>query len=74
METYINQIQNKFVQYIATRQIMELCEEAEQWPVARVPKRWWEQDGINLSGPQAAATTSACMEETEGTARGETDD
>ena len=54
VETYITQRQNTVAQYIATQPILELCEEAERRPGARVSKRWWEQEGINLAGAWAA--------------------
>ena len=59
-------------QYIATRTIMEFCEEVERRTGARVSKRWWEQEGINLVG--AAAAMASKMEETDVKARGVTDD
>ena len=35
-------------QYIATRSILDLCEPTTQRRGARVSRRWWEQEGINL--------------------------
>ena len=51
---------------------MEFCEEVERRTGARVSKRWWEQEGINLVG--AAAAMASKMEETDVKARGVTDD
>ena len=46
--------------YISTRLIMDLCERDTRRPGARVSRRWWEQDGIDLEGAkkQAAETTT----------------
>ena len=38
---YITWRQNKVTCYIATRTIMDLCEEAVKRPGTRVSKRWW---------------------------------
>ena len=46
--TYITRRQNMAVQYIATRPILDLCERSAHRPGARVPWRWWEQDGLYL--------------------------
>ena len=35
-------------QYTATRPILDLCEQSNWQPGARVSRQWWEQDGINL--------------------------
>ena len=59
VETYITQRQNTAAQYIATRPILDLCEEAERRPGAGVSKRWWEQVGINLAGARAAEMVEA---------------
>ena len=54
-------------QYIMTRPIMELCEEAKQRPGAEqqtgaeVLKRWWGQEGINLSVVKLAAALTAML-------------
>ena len=42
--------QNTIAQFIATRPILDLCEKANRRPGARVPRRWWEQTGINWKG------------------------
>ena len=48
IRTSITRRQNTVVQYIATRTIMYLCEQATRRPGARVSWRWWEQAGIDL--------------------------
>ena len=39
--------QNRVPQYIATRPLLELCEEARAREGTRVPLRWWNQTGID---------------------------
>ena len=41
VEEYVLRRHNTVAQYIATRPIMDLCEEAVRRPGARVYKRWW---------------------------------
>ena len=59
MEEYVRQRQNTVAQYIATRSLLDLCEESERDPGARVRIRWQEQALIDLAGVReaAAATT-----------------
>ena len=57
--TYITRKHNVAAQYIAMWMILELCEEAERRPRVHVTKPWWEQEGINLDGEQAATATTA---------------
>ena len=59
VQTSINTGQNTVAKYIATRMIMELCEELERWMGERVSKRCWEKEGIDLAGFQAEADTVA---------------
>ena len=40
--------QNVATQYILTRTIMDLCEEAVRRPGTRVSKSWQEQEGLDL--------------------------
>ena len=47
IRTLILRRQNTVAQFIATRTILGLCEVAERRPGTRVPRRWWEQAGIN---------------------------
>ena len=53
--------QNTVAQFIATRPILDLCNGAVRRPGARVPRRWWEQTGVNLKGARekSAATEEA---------------
>ena len=55
VETYIDRRHNTVAQYIATRPIMDLCLTAVRRPGARVLKRLWEQEGIDIEGIQEAA-------------------
>ena len=48
--------QNTFAQYISIQPILDLCERATRRPRARVYRRWWEQDRINLEGEKERAT------------------
>ena len=48
--------QNTFAQYIATRPILDLCEQAMQRVEARVSRWWWDQEGIH---PKAAKERAA---------------
>ena len=66
METYISRRQNKVKQSIATRPIPDLCLEAKRRTGAQVAKRWWLQDGIDLTGVQGAAAAAGRLEEAEG--------
>ena len=67
--TSIPRRQNTVAQFIATRPILDLCEKAEIRPGARVPRRWWEQTGIDWKGvrEKAEATEEAADPELTGT-------
>ena len=52
-------------QYIETRPILELCEQATRRPGAPVSQMWWEQAGIDLKGAWKHAAVSATILETE---------
>ena len=65
IRTSILRRQNTAAQYIATRPILDLCEQATRRPGARVPRRWWEQTGIDLKGAREKAATTAAETETE---------
>ena len=45
--TSILQRQNMVAQFNTTRPILDLCEKAVRRPGAQVPRRWWEQTGID---------------------------
>ena len=47
IQTSILRRQNRVAQFIATQKILGLCEGAVRHPGARVPRRWWEQTGID---------------------------
>ena len=47
IRTSILRRQNTVAQFIATRPILDLCEKESRRPGARVPRRWWEQTGID---------------------------
>ena len=47
IRTSILRRQNTVAQFIATQPIMGLCEVAERRPGTRLPRRWWEQTGID---------------------------
>ena len=45
--------QNTVAQYIATRPLLDLCEEALAREGTRVPLRWWNQTGIDWETAKA---------------------
>ena len=47
--------QNTVAQFIATRLIMGLCEVAKRRPGTRIPRRWWEQTGIDWKAAREKA-------------------
>ena len=57
--------QNTVAQYIATRPLLDLCEEARAREGTRVPMRWWNQTGIDWE----AAKTRGGGGETDSTSR-----
>ena len=67
IQTSILWRQNMVAQFIATRPILDLCEGAVRRTGARVPRRWWEQTGINWKGSRekAAATEGEAVEAVE---------
>ena len=60
IRTLILRRQNTVAQFIAKRPILGLCEVAERRLETRVPRRWWEQMGIDW---KADRETAAAMEE-----------
>ena len=54
----ITRRQNTVAEYIATRPILDLCERATQRLGARVSRRWWEQEGIDLETAKERAAES----------------
>ena len=70
---YITRRHNTFAQYIATRPILNLCEQSARRPRARVSWRWWEQAGLDLEGAKkraAAAVADSDREESMGEEEG----
>ena len=57
VRTLILRRQNTVAQFIATKPILGLCEVAGRRRGTRVPRRWWEQTGIDwkLAREKAAA-------------------
>ena len=55
--------QNTVAQYIATQLIMDLCERAARRPGARVSRRWWGQDRIDLEGAKKQVAETAMISE-----------
>ena len=55
IRTSILRRQNTVAQFIATRPIMGLCEVTERRAGTRVPRRWWEQTGIDWKADREAA-------------------
>ena len=45
--------QNTVAQYIATRPLLDLCEEARAREGTRVPLQWWNQTGIDWEAAKA---------------------
>ena len=50
---YINRLQNKVAQYIATRTITDFCLAAEWTPGMCVSRQWWEQPSLDIMGIRA---------------------
>ena len=59
IRTSILRRKNKVAQFIATRPILNLCEKANRRPGAQVPRRWWEQMGIDWNGARERAKVAA---------------
>ena len=47
---HIARRQNMVAQYISTRNIIDLCLEAERNPGMRLSRRWWEQPSLDIIG------------------------
>ena len=63
MEEYSWRRQNTVTQFIDTQSLLDLCEETERTPGARVGVWWWEQAGFDLAG---ARETTESAEEADG--------
>ena len=55
VRTSILRRQNTVAQFIATRMILGLYEVAERWQGTRVPRRCWEQTGIDWKSAREKA-------------------
>ena len=55
VRTSILRRQNTVAQFIVTRPILGLCEVAERRQGTRVPRRWWEQTGVNWKSAREKA-------------------
>ena len=57
MEEYVPNRQNTVAQYIATRPILDICEEMVQMPGTWAAKRWWDNEGLELTLARVVAAT-----------------
>ena len=55
IRTLILRRQNMVAKFIATQPIMGLCEVSVRRPGTRVPRRWWEQTGIDWKAAREKA-------------------
>ena len=60
---YVTRSHNTFVQYIATRPILNLCERSVQRMGAWVSGQWREKEGLDLEGAKERAETGLEGEE-----------
>ena len=65
VRTSILQRQNTFAQFIATRPILGLCEVEERRRGTQVPRRWWEQTGIDWKSAREKAAAQEGENEAE---------
>ena len=59
MGAYILKWQNMAAQYITMRLILDLCKNTVRRPGAWFDRRWWEQEGIELTGARKRAAEAA---------------
>ena len=59
IRTSILRRQNTVEQFIATWPILDLCKKSKLRPGARVPRRWWEQTGIDWKRARERAEAAA---------------
>ena len=52
-------------QYIETRPLLDLCEEAKQIGGARVSRKWWDQKGIDWETEKAKVAETDSESETD---------
>ena len=68
---YVLRRHNMVAHYIATRPIIDFCEEAVWRPGTWVGKIWWEQEGLDLEGEwEAEEADEEETEEADGYAEG----
>ena len=65
VRTSILRRQNTVAQFIATRPVLGLCEVAERRRGTRVPRRWWEQTGIDWKSAREKAAAQGGANEAE---------
>ena len=65
VRTSINRIQNTVAKYMATRPLVEICEETTQIGGARVVMRWWDQNGIDWGKAKARGAEAESGSESE---------
>ena len=74
IQTSILRRQNTVAQFIATRPILDLCEQATQRRGARMSWRWWEKTGIDLKGEREKAVAASAEPEMEADSESESED
>ena len=74
IRTSILRRHNTVTQFIATRPILDLCEQATRRPGARVSRRWWKQTDIYLKEARGEAAAAAAETETEIDSEAESED
>ena len=65
IRTSILRRQNTVAQFTATQPILGLCEVEERQPGTQVPRRWWEQTGIDWKAAREKATSKDRDDEAE---------
>ena len=65
IRTSIMRRQNTVAQYIATRLLLDLCEEARSREGAKVPLSWWDQAGIDWEKAKAKGVETGRTDGTE---------
>ena len=63
IRVYILKMQDTVAQYIAKGHDMYLCKRSVQRPTAWVYQRWWEQEGIFITGARKRVEAAEDTEE-----------